>query len=80
MPAQVVAECGALSDQAFAVIDEQTDIELGSGKLRDGRRVEAFAQSGARDRDGIDGVGLAAQRAGRNDVASAINSGVLPPG
>jgi hypothetical protein len=60
MPAQVVAQRGALSDQVFAVIDEQTNIELGSGKLRDGQRVEAFARRRARDRDGIDRVGLAA--------------------
>ena len=43
MPAQVVAQCGALGDQAFAVTDEQANIELRSGELRDGQRVETFA-------------------------------------
>jgi hypothetical protein len=33
---------------------------LGSGQPGDGERVEAFAQRGAGDRDGVDGVGLAA--------------------
>ena len=64
MPAQVVAERGALRDQSFAVIDEQANVELRSGQLRDGERVEAFAQRRARDRDGIDDVGLAAFASG----------------
>ena len=64
VPAQVVAERGALRDEPFAVIDEQPDVELRAGQLRDRQRVEAFAQRGARDRDGVDGVGLARSRAG----------------
>ena len=54
VPAQVVAQRGALRDEPLAVIDEQPDVELGAGQLRDGQRVEAFAQRGARDRDGVD--------------------------
>lgn len=42
------------------MIDKQADVEFGSGELRDGQRVEALAQCRARDRDGVDGVRLAA--------------------
>jgi hypothetical protein len=41
------------------VIDEQTHLELRAGQPRDGQALEAFPQRGARDRDGIDDVGLA---------------------
>jgi hypothetical protein len=56
MPAQVVAQRGALRDEPLAVIDEQSDVELRAGQLRDWQAVEAFAQRGAGDRDGIDEV------------------------
>jgi hypothetical protein len=42
------------------VVDEQPDIELGSGQPGDRELVEAFAQRGPSDRDGIDDVRLAA--------------------
>ena len=51
VPAQVVDQRGALRDQPLAVIDEQPDVELGAGELRDRQRLEPFAQRGARDRD-----------------------------
>ena len=48
------------ADEPLAVIDQQPDIELGAGELRDRQRVEPFADRGARDRDRVDRVGLAA--------------------
>jgi hypothetical protein len=59
MPAQVVAQRGPLRDEPFAVIDEQSDVEFWAGQLRDWQGVEAFAQRGAGDRDGIDEVRFA---------------------
>ena len=69
MPAQVVAQRGPLRDEPLAVIDQQPDVELRAGQPRDGQSVEAFAQRGARDRDGVDDVGFArlARRLARVD-------------
>ena len=63
LPAQIVDQRGALLDEPLAVIDEQPDVELGPGQLRDRQRVEAFAQRRAGDRDGVDAIGLARARA-----------------
>ena len=60
LPAQVVDQCGALPNEAFAVIDEQPNVELGAGELRNGQRIESFADCCPRDLDGIDQIRLAA--------------------
>ncbi len=59
MPLQRAVERDALADQAFAVIDQQSQIEL--GPVEPGRRecVDAFSERGARDRHRVDAVGLA---------------------
>jgi hypothetical protein len=50
VPAHVVAQRCALRDQPLAVIDQQPDVELGTGQLRDRQRVGALAQRPARSR------------------------------
>jgi hypothetical protein len=60
MPAQVVDQLGALRDEAFTMIDEQPDIELGAGESCDRERVKFFAQRRPRDQDRVDDVRLAA--------------------
>jgi hypothetical protein len=59
LPAQIVDQCGALLDEAIAVIDEQPDVELDARQVRDGQRLKALADRRSRDRDGIDSVRLA---------------------
>ena len=61
----VVVERDALADEPFAVIDQQPEVELGPGQLRDRQRLEAFAQRGAGDGERVDAVGLAALAAAR---------------
>ena len=59
-PAQVVDQRRPLTDEPLAVVDQQPHVALGPGELSDGQRVEPFTDRGARDRDGVDRVGLAA--------------------
>ena len=40
MPEQLVVERGAHPDQAFAVIDQQPDVELDAGQLGDRQALE----------------------------------------
>ena len=58
LPAQIVDQRGALLDEPIAVIDEQPDVELGAGQLRDRQRLETLADRRAGDRDGVDAIGL----------------------
>src|SRR3954468_10779101 len=46
LPAQIVDQCGALFNEHVAWIDEQPDVYLGSGQLRDRQSVEAFPDRG----------------------------------
>ena len=61
-------------DQALAVVDEQADVELEPGELRDRERVDPFADRGPGDRDRVDRVGLAAL-ARRCSRAPAVSFG-----
>ena len=79
MPAQVVDELGALRDEPLAVIDEQPDIELGARQLRDGKGVEAFADRGSGDRDGVDHVVLAALARGAARVGHQLRRDAHDP-
>jgi len=47
------------------MIDEQPDVELGPGELRDRQRVDALTDRRPGDRDRVDRVGLAALTARR---------------
>ena len=49
MPLQRVVELDAVIDQAFAVIDEQSQIEFGPVEMGGRERGEAFAQRGPGD-------------------------------
>jgi len=60
MPLQRVVERHALADQALAMVNQQTQIELRPVQAGGRQPVQAFAQSGPRDRDRVDAVGLAA--------------------
>ena len=60
MPLQRVVHTDALTDEPFAVIDEQPQIELGPIQVRDRERGKAFLQRDAGDGDGVDRIGLAA--------------------
>jgi len=60
VPEQVVVDRDPLTDEAFAVIDEQPDVELNAGQLRRGQRLDAFSQRRARNRQSVNDVGLAA--------------------
>src|SRR5215210_3087974 len=60
MPEQVVIERGAHPHQPRAVIDQQPDVELDPGQRGDRQPVNALAQRGSPNGDGIDQVGLAA--------------------
>src|SRR3954468_12310308 len=51
VPLQRVVEAHALADQTLAMIDQQPQVELGPGKLRDRQRAEAFPERRAGDRD-----------------------------
>ena len=46
LPAQIVGQRGALLDEPIAVIDEQANVELGAGELRERQRLKAFADEG----------------------------------
>jgi hypothetical protein len=60
VPEQVVVERDPHANEPFAVIDQQPDVELNSGQLGDRQAVQAFAQCGPADGDGVDAIGLAA--------------------
>jgi hypothetical protein len=72
MPAHIADQRRALADEAFAVIDEQSHVELRSGQLGDRQRVEAFAQRRPGDRDGADDVRLAALARRRADAGHQL--------
>ena len=48
-----------MADEPFAVIDEQSQVELGPLQLRRREAVEALAQCGPSDCHRVDAVGLA---------------------
>jgi hypothetical protein len=60
VPLQRVVEPDACPDQPLAMVDEQADVELRSGQLGSRQRLDALGQRGARDRDRVNAVGLAA--------------------
>ena len=78
MPLQRVVQRHALPNQALAMIDQQPQIQLGTVQLRRRQGVQAFAQRGARDRERVDAVGLAASRPLRRTPPSA-SSGPADP-
>ena len=67
MPLQRAVERDALTDQPFAVIDQQPQIELGPVQVRDREGLQALLQRDARDAERVDRIGLAA-------LASALAS------
>jgi hypothetical protein len=60
MPLQRAVERDALTDQAFAVVDQQPQIELRPVQIRGREGLKALLQRDAGDRDGVDRIGLAA--------------------
>jgi hypothetical protein len=60
VPEQVVIDGGPHPNQAFAVIDQQPEVELDPRQLRDREPIDALPERGAGDRDRVDAVGLAA--------------------
>ena len=60
MPLQRVVDRHALTDQALAVIDEESQVELGPIEVCGGQRVQPFTQRRPGDRERVDAVGLAA--------------------
>jgi hypothetical protein len=75
MPAQPVAQLGALNDQVMAVIGEQLGLPCWPVQL--GNRQIRMPQRGQSHRLGVDRVGLAALPP---RAAPAISWGVLPAG
>src|ERR1700756_3141152 len=59
MPAQVVDQRGALADQAFAVINQQTNLELDTGQPRGRQTVRTLGERRPGNSDRVDAVGLA---------------------
>jgi hypothetical protein len=47
-------------NQAFAVIDQQPDVQLDAGQLRDRQPIHALAERGAGHGERVDAIGLAA--------------------
>ncbi|MDP9377200.1 MAG: hypothetical protein M3P40_06460 [Actinomycetota bacterium] len=60
MPLQRVVDSDALTDEAFAMTDEEPENELGPVQVRGRQRVQALAQRSAGDCERVDAVGLAA--------------------
>jgi hypothetical protein len=60
MPLQRVVDRDPLTNESFAVVDQQPQVELGPVQMRRRKGFEAFAQRGAGDRQRVDAVGLAA--------------------
>jgi hypothetical protein len=60
IPPQRAVERDARADQALAMIDQQADIELRARQRRRRQRLDSRRQRGARDRDRIDLIALAA--------------------
>jgi hypothetical protein len=60
MPEHVAIERGAHANEPLAVIDQQPQVELDAGQLRDGQALDAFAQRRPSDGDGVDAIRLAA--------------------
>ena len=54
VPKQVVIERGAHPHEPFAVIDQQPNVELDAGQLRDGEPLDALPERGAGDRERVD--------------------------
>jgi hypothetical protein len=59
MPEQRAVELNSVADEAFAMIDQQPQVEFGPVEVRGGERVQAFLQNGAGDVERVDRVGLA---------------------
>ena len=60
VPEQRAVELDAMADEAFAVVDEQAQVELGPVQVRGRERVQAFLQRGAGDVERVDRIRLAA--------------------
>src|SRR5512133_4225971 len=60
MPEHVARERGAHANEPLAVIDQQPQVELDAGQLRDGQALDSFAQRRPSDGDGVDAIRLAA--------------------
>jgi hypothetical protein len=56
MPRQRAVERNALTNQPLAVIDQQSQIELGPIQMRDRERLQAFLQRDAGDTQRVDRV------------------------
>jgi hypothetical protein len=59
VPEQVVIDGGAHSDEPFAVVDEQPNLEFDARRLRDRQPLKALPERCAGDGDRVDAVGLA---------------------
>lgn len=70
-PTQIVDQPRTLPDKALTVIDEQPNIELRARQLRDRQRVQALAQRGSGDLNGIDDIGLAALPSGARQPSAS---------
>jgi hypothetical protein len=60
VPAQVVDQPRPCRDEPLAMVDEQPDVKLDSGELRDRQRLDSVPDRRPRDRDRVDHIRLAA--------------------
>jgi hypothetical protein len=60
VPLQCAVELDALADKAFAVVDEQPQVQLRSVQVRGGETLQGLLQRGAGDVESVDRVRLAA--------------------
>ena len=60
MPEQRAVELDAVTNKAFAVVDEQAQVELGPVQMSGREGLQPFLQRGAGDVERVDRVGLAA--------------------
>jgi hypothetical protein len=59
-PLQRAVELDAMADEAFAVIDEQPQVELGPIQVRGRKALQPLLHGGAGDTERVDRIGLAA--------------------
>src|SRR4051812_12154121 len=79
MPKERAVELDAVTDQAFAVIDEQPQIELRSVQVRRRKGLKAFLQRRSSDIEGIDGVRLAALAGASTRVGAEVSRDAQNP-
>jgi hypothetical protein len=79
MPLQRAVERHALADEALAMIDQQPQIQLGAIQPGGRQLLNVLAQRGARDRERVDAVGLAALAPGATDVGHQLGRDAQHP-